>query len=65
MEVLTWCNTGVFDAVDGDKQQDVTNLFWFDVLRGREDVGVRRALKDPVQSFQLLLSESIGPQVLP
>lgn len=42
-----------------------TNLFWFDVLRCREDIRVRGAFKDPVQRFKLLLGEGICPQVFP
>lgn len=42
-----------------------TNLFRLDMLRCWEDVGVRGALKDPVQRFQLLLSEGICPKVFP
>lgn len=47
------------------KSHSATNLLGFDMLRCREDVRVRGAFKDPVQSFQLLLGEGICPQVLP
>lgn len=42
-----------------------TDLFRFDVLRGGEDVGVRRTLKHAVQGLELLLGEGVRPQVLP
>lgn len=44
---------------------DAAHLFWFDVLRCGEDVGVGGALKDPVQRFQLLLGEGVSPKVFP